>query len=303
LDHRSRFEPKDELIAWRRRADAYPHVSFADVFAQAEGAKPWAAVPSFAGKVVIIGSTAPSLHDIHPTPLSNMQAGVDSLATVLDNLLNQRHMAELPRWLQALLAIGLCIGLALWVQFKSVSSLAPALWALPVALLGLSYLSLNGLPVFLDLHLAAALALVFLALLRFWNTLRRNHWCTPPEPAQGLALWPWMRSDAWLDGDLDRLIDALAQHAPTCRVIVCDASVAWPATLRWPELARCAAVVGSMDSVQAARVALQPTLQRLQSCCGEPIALAGSADRNSWATHVFLAWSALQLTDINRQGH
>ena len=303
LGHRSRFEPKDELIAWRRRADAYPHVSFADVFAQAEGAKPWAAVPSFAGKVVIIGSTAPSLHDIHPTPLSNMQAGVDSLATVLDNLLNQRHMAELPRWLQALLAIGLCIGLALWVQFKSVSSLAPALWALPVALLGLSYLSLNGLPVFLDLHLAAALALVFLALLRFWNTLRRNHWCTPPEPAQGLALWPWMRSDAWLDGDLDRLIDALAQHAPTCRVIVCDASVAWPATLRWPELARCATVVGSMDSVQAARVALQPTLQRLQSCCGEPIALAGSADRNSWATHVFSAWSALQLTDINRQGH
>ena len=303
-DFRGRFEPKDELIAWRRQAGAYPHLSFADVFAQAEGGKPLAAVPGFAGKVVIIGSTAPSLHDIHPTPLSNMQAGVDSLATVLDNLLNQRHMAELPRWLQAVLAIALCIGLALWVQFKSVSSLAPALLALPVALLGVSYLSLNGLPIFLDLHLAAGLALIFLAVLRFWNTLRRNHWCTPPSAStQDLAIWPWMRSQAWLEGDLDRLIDLVERHAPDCRVIVCDASVTWPSTLRWPELARFAAVVGSVDAVQAARAALQPALQRLHSRCGEPIAVTSPADRSSWATAVFSAWSALQMTDATQPSH
>ena len=191
-ESRARLEPKDALIAWRRHADAYPHLSFADVFAQAEGGKPLAAVPGFAGKVVIIGATAPSLHDIHPSPLSNMQAGVDSLATVLDNVLNQRHMAELPQWLQAVLAIGLCVGLALWVQFKSVSSLTPALVALPVALLGISYASLNGLPVFLDLHLAAGLALLFLAVLRYWNTLRRNHWCAPlATSVPQLAIWPW----------------------------------------------------------------------------------------------------------------
>ena len=174
------FGDQDELMAWRKHADLYPRISFADVFAQAEGDKPLAAVPSFTGKVIIIGASATGLHDIHATPLSSMQAGVDSLATALDNALNQRHLAELPRWLQAALAIALCVGLALWVQFKSVASLAPALFALPVALLGVSYLSLNGLPVFLDLHLAAGLALLFLAVLRAWSTLRRNHWCSLP---------------------------------------------------------------------------------------------------------------------------
>ena len=295
---RGRLESKNELIAWRRHADDYPHVSFADVFAQAEGGKPLTAVPGFAGKVVIIGATAPSLHDIHPTPLSNMQAGVDSLATVLDNMLNQRHIAELPRWLQALLAIGLCIGLALWVQFKSVSSLAPALLALPVALLGVSYLSLNGLPVFLDLNLAAGLALVFLAVLRFWNTLRRNYWCTPPSAStQGLAIWPWMRSEAWLEGDLDRLIDVVERHAPDCRVMVCDATVTWPATLRWPELARCAAVVGPLASLLAARSTLAPALRLLASRSGEPTLVKGLADRDNLVRNVYSAWSALQMTD------
>lgn len=291
-------EPKDELISWRRRADAYPHVSFADVFAQAEGDKPLAKVPAFAGKVVIIGATAPSLHDIHPTPLSPMQAGVDSLATALDNALNQRHMIELPRWLQAGLAIALCVSLALWVQFKSVASLAPALLALPAALLGISYLSLNGLPVFVDLHLAAGLALVFMAVLRYWSTLRRNHWCSPPPlTAHPLAIWPWERSDAWLEGPLDRLIDAVERHAPTCRVVVCDASVTWPATLRWPELARFAAVVGPHDAILAARDQLEPALMQLAYRSGEPLQLDLPPDREKLAQGVFMAWSTLQKTD------
>ena len=293
--------PQNGLIAWRKHAKAYPHISFADVFAEAEGDKPRAAVPAFAGKVVIIGSSAPSLHDIHPTPLSSMQAGVDSLATALDNGLNQRHLAELPRWLQAALAIALCVALALWVQFKSAASLAPALFALPIALLGISYLSLNGLPVFLDLHLAAGLALVFLAVLRGWSTLRRNHWCSPPPrlgPAssQGLAIWPWESQQPWLEGPLDRLIDAVERHAPTCRVVACDASVSWPATLRWPELARFAAVVGPQADLLAARAKLEPVLKRLARRAGEPLLLENQPDRENLAKSIFRAWSSLQKT-------
>ncbi len=295
------IEPKNELIAWRRRANAYPHISFADVFAQAEGEKPKTAVPAFAGKVVIIGSTAPSLHDIHPTPLSAMQAGVDSLATALDNGLNQRYLFELPRGLQAGLAIALCIGLALWVQFKSVASLAPALFALPVALLGISYLSLNGLPVFLDLHLAAGLALVFLAVLRAWSTLRRNYWCAPPpHTAEPLAIWPWERQSAWLEAPLDRLIDAVERHAPGCRIVVCDASVTWPAALRWPELARFAAVVGPEAALLAARGKLEPSLKRLAHRSNEPIVLDSHPDRENLAKSISWAWSAMQKTATSR---
>ena len=283
-------KPVDELIAWRRQAGAYAHLSFVDVFAQAEGDKPLGAVSDFAGKIVIIGATAPSLHDIHPTPLSSMQAGVDSLATVIDNAVNQRSMRELPRWLQAALAIALCAGLALWVQFRSAASLAPALLVLPALLLGISYVSLNGAPVFVDLHLAAGLALLFLAVLRYWSTLRRNHWCSPlAGSAQAIVIWPWEREGAWLEEPLDRLIDALERHAPDCRVVVCDA----PASgLRWPELARFAAVVGPQAALSTARAQLEPALLRLALRCGEP--QPASPERQEMAQQILAAWAALQ---------
>ena len=288
------LKPVDELIAWRRNAGAYAHLSFADVFAQAEGDMPLVPVPGFAGKVVIIGSTAPSLHDIHPTPLSSMQAGVDSLATVIDNALHQRSMRELPRWLQAVLAIALCVGLALWVKFRSAASLAPALLVLPAMLLGISYLSLNGLPFFIDLHLAAGLALLFLAVLRYWSNLRRNHWCAPlADTGQPLAVWPWERADAWLEAPLDRLIDALEQHAPSCRVVVCDAP---PSGLRWPELARFAAIVGPQAALLAARPQLEPVRRRLALRCAEPLLLSATPDRKQMAKDVFSAWAVLQST-------
>ena len=43
----------DVLINWRKKANSYPHVNFADVFALADGAKAQEEVPSFAGKIVI----------------------------------------------------------------------------------------------------------------------------------------------------------------------------------------------------------------------------------------------------------
>ena len=288
----ARFD-KDELIAWRKAAEAYPRVSFADVFAQAEGDKPLVAVPSFAGKVVLIGATAASLHDIHPTPLSPLQAGVESLATAIDNAINQRVLHELPRWLQAALAITLCIGIALWVQFKSIDSLAPALVALPLALLGLGYLSLNGLPIFLDLHLAAGLALLFLAVLRYWNGLRQQFWRTPTESLDmPMALWPIQGIAPWAGTPLNRLIDALEAHAPDCRVVVADASVAWPGKLLWPELVCHAAVVGPALQLQASCAVIRSELgPQLLASTGVPTPLASSMARDKLAQACLAAWA------------
>jgi adenylate cyclase len=299
---RSQNDSNNELVAWRKQANSYPQVNFSDVFLKAEGGKPLGRIPELAGKVVIIGSTAPSLHDIHPTPLAANHSGVDALATAIDNALNQRHLSELPRWLQAAVAIALCVGLGIWVQFKSVASLAPALFALPAALLGLSYLSLNGLPFFLDLNLSAALALVFLALLRVWSTLRRNHWCASPElsgSTQSMAIWPWIRQEPWLDAPLDRLIDAVQRHAPDCRIVVGDATVVWPAKLRWPELARCVAVVGPQASLLVARDKLMPALNRLAQRSGEVTLIDKHADRENLASSVLQAWSKLQNSDTS----
>lgn len=277
------FYPADGLVAWRGGAGLYPRVSFADVFDQAEGRGP-AAMPTFAGKVVLIGATAPSLHDIHPTPLSPAQPGVDTLATVTDNALNGRHIAELPHALQAALAIALCVGIALWVQFKSAVSLDPLMWVLPASLLGLSYLSLHGAPMFLELHLPAALALLFLALLRHWGNLRRDYWLSwRAVPGQPVAVWTWLRATPWTDAALHRLIDAVQLHAPACRVMTVDAQPRWPAKLLWPELARAVAIIGPAQALQSARASLEPALRALARQSLEPTVAAAGLSREQMA--------------------
>ena len=256
------------LIAWRRHSDAYPKLSFADVFAKAEGGKSSSDVPSFKGKVVVVGSTAPSLHDIHPTPLVSFQAGVESLATVIDNAINARFMREVPRWLQAVIAISLCAVLAFWVRRFGIASLDGALVILPGALLGISYLSLNFLPIFLDLQLAASAVLLFLAALRAWNNFRRNYWCDVPAAwleegyAQDVYLMPIesLNHEPFADTGLDHLMDLLEQHGPDCRVVGGDATSAWPAKLRWNELACHCVLIGSLPHLTKLATTFPPTL-------------------------------------------
>jgi hypothetical protein len=297
---------KDALIAWRAKASAYPRVRFSDVFAQAEGGQPQTALPDFKGKVVIVGSTAPSLHDIHPTPLSPYQHGVDTLATVVDNVINQHRLDEMSAPLQALLACLFFVGVALWVSRMGVSSLAPVTLLLPGALLAISYLSLCTLPVFVDLHLAAGLGLLLLAVLRTWNGLRRDHWCrlpdalsptgvqteAQPDVAPTMAAWAVLGQGAWVHGRLDRLLSAVQHLAPDCRVVAGDDSAVWPARVNWPELARVAAVVGPEAQLREAAPLLQQRLVALLSPGQEPLLMDVTA--TTLFPSLFAAWSALQ---------
>ena len=286
----------DALIAWRNAPNAYPRIAFADVFAQAEGDKPLAAVPSFAGKVVLIGATAPSLHDIYPTPLSPLQPGVESLATAIDNAINQRVLRELSRWLQAALAIALCVGIAIFAQVKSIGALAPALFVLPTALMGLGYISLNGAPFFIDLHLAAGLALLFLALLRFWDGCRQQYWRATPNLTsdQQMVLWSIKSQAPWVGARLDRLLDTLELHAPSVRLVLPDIGVAWPGKLRWPEHACQVSLVGPRTEVLAAKAAIETNLSEFLTRTSEVTALVAGADRNRLTQASFESWAALQ---------
>jgi hypothetical protein len=296
----------DELIAWRSNTNIYPCVSFADVFNQADGGKPVHAVPALAGKVVVIGSTASSLHDIHPTPLSAEQPGVNSLATVIDNTLNERHIAELPRWLDALLAIALCIALGLWVQKRKFAKLLPMTFAVPIALLLFSYGTLHGSPLFLDLHLTAGLALLFLTMLRYWNQLRRSYWCSMPAPSAPdstapLALLPLLHREYWADEPLDRLIDLVSSHAPDCRVLAHDLNELPLHPLRWPELARHAALVGPAASVARAAQLLEAPLAALQVRGGKIAHLPQECSRAQIADVAVTAWAALHSIDESKK--
>jgi adenylate cyclase len=286
---------EDALIAWRAKANQYPRVPFANVFTFAEGGKPRASVPSFAGKIVIIGSTASSLHDTHPTPMGAQHAGVDSLATAIDNAVNQRQIAELPRWLQALLAVALCIGMAWWVQQRGISSLDPALLILPAALLSISYLSLNGSPIFVDLHLSAGIALLFIALLRMWNGWRRNFWCEPATTTPEAGLLAVSTTSPLADVGLDRLIGLLEEKAPQCRIVGGDATAPWPAQLRWPELLNTACIVGPMN--QLALLTKQAS-GSIVSGFGVPLPTP-QLDRESIAKHAKIVSTAFETQNTS----
>lgn len=301
----SGLRPADELVAWRKKAGVYPTVSFADVFALADGSAPLSRVPDFAGKVVIIGSTAPSLHDVHPTPLSPTQAGVDSLATVIDNALHERRIAELPRWFQVLLAAALCVGIALWVRVRGVASLAPAILVLPASLLGVSYLSLHGLPLFIDLHLTAGIGLAFLAALRIWNGWRRDYWSSVEDFGGGAqGIWCWRSEAPWVDAALDRTMDALEQHAPHCRIITPDISMPWPPSLHWPELAGYLAICGPREELEKTQQALGLSISGIDSLrrLNHDVlrTLPGDASRAAICAAAMSGWADLALNPQTR---
>ncbi len=282
--NRSFHSKKNDLMAWRDSANSYPRIPFAQVFAQAEGNP--AIQINFVGKIVLIGASASSLHDIHPTPLSAQQAGVDSLATAMDNAINGHHLDELPAALQALLAVLLVCGMAAWALKRGLASLEPALLLLPAALLAVSYLSLNAGSLFVDLHLAAGVALLFIAALKLWNGWRRNYWCDVPSDAKSkLAILRVDAQEPITDAKLDRLIRRLELHAPQCRIIGGDASAVWPSTLRWPALLHKICIAGPAQEL----VKLRELLTQHNMLCSEPMAAAQSEATLAQQAHRLLA--------------
>lgn len=78
--------PDKVLLNWRGKPFTYQHVSFSDVYSDMRIEAPVRPANEFTGKIVIVGSTAPSLFDIKVTALDRQFPGVEILATAIDNL-------------------------------------------------------------------------------------------------------------------------------------------------------------------------------------------------------------------------
>jgi adenylate cyclase len=108
----------DELVlAWRGGAEKLPRVSFSDLYEDFERAKRVRPANEFAGKVVVIGMSAPGFGELRVTPLSSTQPAPEILATAIENLKNGRHMRHAPQWLPA--AIGIALVLLLYLAFHN----------------------------------------------------------------------------------------------------------------------------------------------------------------------------------------
>lgn len=92
---------------------------------------------------VILGTSAPAMLDNRPTPISRVSPGAEIHATMLDNLLSDDFLAEMPRWFSLLSALGLSVLSAILVVSSRTawqSTLSAGVFLpLPVALGFLAY--------------------------------------------------------------------------------------------------------------------------------------------------------------------
>jgi len=145
--------PQDMLINWRGKAFTYPYVSFSDVYADMASKVKKRAPNEFTDKIVIIGSTAPSLFDIKATAMAKEFPGVEILATAIDNV---KHVDYLHVWrgktpyvLMSLILIWLT-ALAFYHNVDR-DKVTKVFGSSQITLLGLSYIALNFTNTYLDI--------------------------------------------------------------------------------------------------------------------------------------------------------
>lgn len=86
-------------------------------------------LPDFRDKVIIIGTAAPGLHDLRPTPLGPSTPGPDILATALSNLMHDDYLQPVTPQLSLWTGIVIVLLLA-WATFKKISPLRQGAWLL-----------------------------------------------------------------------------------------------------------------------------------------------------------------------------
>lgn len=141
------------LLNWRGEPFTYRYQSFSDVYQDMTAKNPKRPRDEFHNKIVIIGSTAPSLFDIKATAMAKTHPGVEILATAIDNI---KHNDDLKIWHGATPYILLSL-MMVWLTaaafYRNIErDRFDRLFGMSqLVLLGVSYLSINLANVYIDL--------------------------------------------------------------------------------------------------------------------------------------------------------
>jgi CHASE2 domain-containing sensor protein len=141
------------LINWRGKPFTYQYVSFSDVYADMANKVKKRPADEFKNKIVIIGSTAPSLFDLKATAMAKAHPGVEILATAIDNV---RHNDDLKVWrgsIPYVLMSLIMIWLTAFAFFRNMDrdKLTTVFSSSQITLLALSYTAINLTNTYFDL--------------------------------------------------------------------------------------------------------------------------------------------------------
>lgn len=160
------------LLNWRGAPFTYHYVSFSDVFQDLGSKEKRRPIDEFTGKIVIIGSTAPSLFDIKPTPMSQMHPGVEILATAIDNFKHDDYLRFPDAHVLYLLLALAIIWMTAWGFYRGIGMGKMDRWfgASQFILIGISYASINLSNVYINLTAPVSLALTFFGIARLYSS-------------------------------------------------------------------------------------------------------------------------------------
>jgi adenylate cyclase len=145
-------DTKNVLLNWRGKPFTYHYVSFSDILLDMTSREKKRPQNEFTGKIVIIGSTAPSLFDLKATPLAKIYPGVEILATAIDNV---KHGDYLHVWRGALLYVFISL-LLIWLTtaafYRDTHCNKKRIFTVSqIGLLVISYIGINVTNTYIDL--------------------------------------------------------------------------------------------------------------------------------------------------------
>jgi len=159
---------EDILLNWRGKPPSYRHVPFHEIYLDLLKRKRTRPPDEFAGKIVIIGSTAASLFDLKTTPMAKVHPGVEILATAIDNLKRGDSLTELPPWVYILVTLAAVALLTVAFVYNIDQRVVNLTFTfLQSGFLAVSYLTLNFSTVFVDLTAPFAFSLAYFTVARF----------------------------------------------------------------------------------------------------------------------------------------
>lgn len=160
------------LLNWRGKPFTYRYVSFSDVFADMTSKAKHRPQDEFKGKIVVIGSTAPSLFDIKPTPVSRLHPGVEILATAIDNLKHGDYLRFPDARIAYLLLTLAIVWATAWGFYRDAgrAKIDRLFGASQFILLAVSYASINFTSTYINLTGPVTVGLAFFTIARVYST-------------------------------------------------------------------------------------------------------------------------------------
>lgn len=158
------------LLNWRGGPFTYRYVSFSDVYRDMTAKSPKRPADEFTGKIVIIGSTAPSLFDLKATTMAKAHPGVEILATAIDNL---KHGDPLKFWRGQVPYIILSL-LVIWLTaaafYRNIERdrFDRLFGASQLVLLAISYIGINLANVYIDLTAPVTWAIAYFSIAKIY---------------------------------------------------------------------------------------------------------------------------------------